>query len=160
MLLLLYLATALTLTVTHIDAALQCKCLPGQSCFPSDDVISAFESQLTYPLTHPRPIGDVCFVGDPSFNTATCTTVKNNWNDGAFRASVPNAVQFINWESIINSTGIEQCDPFGDVTSPGDICFQGRVPWGVVNVTTVTDIQNTVKFASQYNLKLIVKNTG
>ena len=157
---LFHLAAAISLTVTHIEAALQCKCLPGQSCFPSQDVLSTFQSELTHPIINPRPIADVCFVGDPSFNAAACSTVKNNWNNGGFRASVPNALQFINWESLTNSTTIEQCDPFGNVSSPADTCFQGRVPWGVVNATTVADIQNTVKFASQYNLKLIVKNTG
>jgi len=157
---LFYLAAAITLTVTHTEAALQCKCLPGQSCFPSKEVLSAFETTLTHPLTHPRPLAAVCFVGDPSFNAAACSTVKNNWHDGGFRSSIPNTAQFINWESIVNSTAIEQCDPFGDVNSPADICFQGRVPWGVVNVTTVADIQKTVKFASLHNLKLIVKNTG
>ncbi|KAF8958853.1 hypothetical protein BDZ97DRAFT_1906376 [Flammula alnicola] len=150
MLRLSYLAIALAVAIAPIEAALQCKCLPGDSCFPS----------RPHPLIHPRPIGDVCFVGDPSFNAAACATVESNWNNGAFRASIPNALQFTNWESIINSTVIEQCDPFGNVTNPADHCFQGRVPWGVVNATTVSDIQNTVLFASQYNLKLVVKNTG
>ncbi|KAF8238502.1 FAD-binding domain-containing protein [Tricholoma matsutake] len=153
-----YLAFALTVAISPIQAAATCKCLPGNSCFPSQQVISAFEKTLSHPLIHPRPVASVCFPHDPSFNQAACDLVKNNWNNGTFRASLPNTLQFINWESIINSTGIEQCDPFGNVQS--STCFQGRVPWGIVNVTTVSDIQNTVKFASEHNLKLTVKNTG
>lgn len=160
MLRLAYLAVAIAVGVAPIEAALQCKCLPGQSCFPSAAVISAFEQNLTHPLLNPRPIANVCFRSDPAFNEAACNTVKANWNNGAFRASNPNTLQFINWESIINSTVIEQCDPFGNVNSPADFCFQGRVPFAVVNATTVSDIQNTVLFASEFNLKLVVKNTG
>ncbi|PPQ98779.1 hypothetical protein CVT24_003337 [Panaeolus cyanescens] len=155
-----YIALALALAASPIEAKTTCKCLPGKSCFPSQAVISAFEKKLSHPLIHPRPIASVCFPDDPSFNQATCDSVKANWHNGAFRTSIPQAAQFLNWESLINSTAVDQCDPFGNVGNPSDICFQGRVPWGVVNVTTVADIQNTVRFASEHNLKLIVKNTG
>ncbi|PPR04232.1 hypothetical protein CVT24_013335, partial [Panaeolus cyanescens] len=189
-----YLTLALALATTSIKASpvepkTVCKCLPGQPCFPSPSTISAFESTLSQPLIHPRPMGSVCFPNDPTFNALECDAVKSKWHNGAFRTSVPEAAQFINWETMINSTAVDQCDPFGDVndtcfqgrvpwgvvnvTSIADIqktcdpfgdvndtCFQGRVPWGVVNVTSIADIQKTVKFASQHNLKLIVKNTG
>ncbi len=118
MLKLAYLALAVAVGVAPIEAALQCKCLPGESCFPSAAVISTFEKSLTHPLIHPRPIANVCFRGDPAFNAAACNTVKANWNNGAFRASNPNTLQFINWEAIINTTVIQQCDPFGNVNSP------------------------------------------
>jgi hypothetical protein len=156
----LAIALALSFFPSPTSAAVNCKCLPGDFCFPNQSVISAFEKTLAHPLIHPHPIAEICFPNDPQFNAAACSTVKNNWNNGAWRASLPNTAQFINWESIINSTVIEQCDPFGDVTNPTDKCFQGRVPWGVVNVTSVSDIQNTVRFAAAHNLKLIVKNTG
>ncbi|PPR01859.1 hypothetical protein CVT24_001340 [Panaeolus cyanescens] len=155
-----YIALALALATSPIEAKISCKCLPGQPCFPKPPVISAFEKTLSHPLIHPRPLGSVCFPSDASFSPSACNSIKANWNNGAFRASVPQAGQFINWEALINSTSVKQCDPFGDINNPQNVCFQGRVPWGVVNVTSITDIQKTVKFASQHNLKLIVKNTG
>lgn len=156
-----YLTLALAASaISPIEGATTCKCLPGDSCFPTQAVISSFEKTLSRPLIHPRPIAAVCFPHDPSFNAAACEVIKSNWHNGMFRVSLPNALQFINWESIINSTAIEQCDPFGDVNNPVDACFQGRIPWGIVNATTVSDIQKTVKFASKHNLRLVVKNTG
>ena len=160
MIILSYVALALVAAVPPTQAAVKCKCLPGDSCFPSNSTLSAFEKKLSHPLLYPRPVAAVCFPHDPMYNEAVCSTVKSNWHNGMVRASLPNALQFLNWESIINSSAIQQCDPFGDVNNPTDTCFQGRVPWAVVNVTQVSDIQNTVRFASEHNLKLVVKNTG
>ncbi|PPR06056.1 hypothetical protein CVT24_004691 [Panaeolus cyanescens] len=156
----LALALATYTNASPVEPKTVCKCLPGQACFPSPSTIAAFESTLSKPLIHPRPMGSVCFPNDPTFNALECDAVKAKWHNGAFRTSVPQAAQFINWETMINSTAVDQCDPFGDVNAPGNTCFQGRVPWGVVNVTSIADIQKTVKFAAQHNLKLIVKNTG
>ncbi|PPR01858.1 hypothetical protein CVT24_001339 [Panaeolus cyanescens] len=155
-----YIALALALASSPIEAKISCKCLPGQPCFPKQPVISAFERSLSHPLIHPRPIGSVCFPNDPTFNQAACDSVKAKWHNGTYRTNIPQAPQFTNWEALINSTSVEQCDPFSDVSNPANVCFQGRVPWGVVNVTSVADIQKTVRFASQHNLKLVVKNTG
>ncbi|PPQ84751.1 hypothetical protein CVT24_002632, partial [Panaeolus cyanescens] len=155
-----YIALALALASSSIEAKITCKCLPGSPCFPSPPVIKAFEKTLSEPLIHPRPMGSVCFPNDPTFNPTACAEVKSKWHNGAFRTSVPEAAQFINWETMINSTAVDQCDPFGDVTDPTSTCYQGRVPWGVVKVKTIADIQKTVRFASRHNLKLIVKNTG
>ncbi|PPQ79352.1 hypothetical protein CVT24_007456 [Panaeolus cyanescens] len=155
-----YIALALALATSSIEAKITCKCLPGSPCFPSPPVIKSFEKTLSEPLIHPRPMGSVCFPNDPTFNPTACAEVKSKWHNGAFRTSVPEAAQFINWETMINSTAVDQCDPFGDVSDPTNTCFQGRVPWGVVKVKTISDIQKTVRFASKHNLKLIVKNTG
>jgi len=45
-------------------------------------------------------------------------------------------------------------------TSLGVPCTQGNVPVIGVNATTPEDVQAAVQFAVQYNVKLVVKNTG
>ncbi|KAG0235998.1 hypothetical protein BGW41_000585 [Actinomortierella wolfii] len=39
-------------------------------------------------------------------------------------------------------------------------CVQGAVPLYTVNVSSVADVQAAVRFASKYNIRLAVKNTG
>lgn len=45
-------------------------------------------------------------------------------------------------------------------TSITGTCEQGRVSVIGVDARSVEDIQAAIKFAVQYNLKLVVKNTG
>jgi hypothetical protein len=45
-------------------------------------------------------------------------------------------------------------------TSLGIQCEQGSVPIVAVDARSVSDIQHAVKFATTYNLRLVIKNTG
>ncbi|MWK60289.1 FAD-binding protein [Pseudomonas otitidis] len=39
-------------------------------------------------------------------------------------------------------------------------CYQGSVPSRYVNVQSVEDVQNTLSFIQENNLRLVIKNTG
>lgn len=47
-----------------------------------------------------------------------------------------------------------------DVVSRDGSCPLGNYPTHVVNVTSAEDVSIAVKFASYYNLRLVIKNTG
>ena len=139
-------------------AAKHCKCLPGDPCFPSQAEWDTFGRTLSQPLiSNQRPFASVCYNTSTNFDPALCASSEREQFDAPTLASLPNTMQLVNFEdSLLNGT-VQQC-PFDP--APGDICYQGRVPSYVVNVSTVEDVQKTVAFASKHDLHLVVKNTG
>ncbi|KAF8904749.1 hypothetical protein CPB84DRAFT_1772742 [Gymnopilus junonius] len=135
-----------------------CKCLPGDSCYPSARQWSQFSSTLSHPLiSNQRPLASVCYHDSPNFSASACATATTNENDAIYLAGKSNAAQYVNFEAIINGSSVQDC-PYD--TSNATTCFQGRVPPNAVNVSTVADIQKAVRFASQHNLRLVVRNSG
>lgn len=149
----------LSLALASVSVASQkCKCLPGESCFPSQAQLDAFSSNLSQPLIfNQTPIASVCYPTSSNFNPSACTAASINDDIDQFIAMTSNTLQSDNFEALITNTSVQAC-PFNP--APNSTCFQGRVPSFSVNVTTVEDIQNTIRFASKYNLHLVVKNTG
>ncbi|KAJ7170771.1 hypothetical protein C8R43DRAFT_1059439 [Mycena crocata] len=140
------------------SAVSTCKCLPNSPCFPKGPQLAAFSASLSHPLiTGQRPPASVCYTNDSDFDVSACAIIQANDGNAAFLATRINAVQYTNFQAVINSTAIEECSY--DV-QPGATCQQGRVPPYAVNATSVSDIQNTLLFASKYNLRLVVRNTG
>ncbi|KAJ7691113.1 hypothetical protein B0H17DRAFT_982724 [Mycena rosella] len=140
------------------SAKLTCKCLAGAACFPDASTLNAFSANLSHPLiTGQRPPASVCYPDDPDYDTSACSIAVANDGNPTYLASKINALQYTNFQALINSTTVEDC-PY-DV-QPGATCFQGRVPPYAVNATTVSDVQATLRFASQHNLRLVVRNSG
>jgi hypothetical protein len=144
--------------ITQTHGAQRCRCLAGNSCFPNAVTLGAFSKTLARPLISGlRPPAAVCYTNTADFNAAACTAATAAENNPFDLAQLPNAVQYFNFEEIVNTTTLLGCpyDP-----SPGDVCHQGRVPSFAVDVATVSDIQNTFAFATKHNLHLVVRNTG
>ena len=137
---------------------LTCKCLPGDDCFPSVDEWAAFSDTLSSPLiVDQRPIGSTCYESSPNFNADVCAQSFVEHSNSTFISYSPATLQYYNNEAIITDTEVIQCDFDPSVNGT---CYQGRVPPYVVVVSTVEDIQNAIVFATEHNLKLVVKNTG
>lgn len=49
------------------------------------------------------------------------------------------------------------CDPF---LSPGTGCNIGGLQWFAVNVSGVQDVQKTLEFIREHNIRLVIRNTG
>ncbi|OQV22706.1 putative FAD-linked oxidoreductase [Hypsibius exemplaris] len=131
-----------------------CRCLTGQSCFPSADELSYFNNSLVGGrLILPRPTAWPCY--QPHFNADSCTAVENNFTDGFFRASNAGSMQSWNFED----DGEKRC-PLETAKDSHAQCDQGRVPVYGVQAESVSDIQETIRFAANHNLRLFVKSTG
>ena len=132
-----------------------CRCLYGQSCWPSQDDFAQLASQVSQPLVTPSPPAKPCYVDSQS---ADCTVVHNGWLDGNWRADQPGAMEASNFETYIFPNGtIEACYLN---TTLGVPCGQGSVSPIGVDARTVEDVQAAIKFATEHNLRLAVKNTG
>ncbi|KAI0711903.1 hypothetical protein C8T65DRAFT_739364 [Cerioporus squamosus] len=154
----LSLITLLVLSVT-LDAATaaqsQCRCLYGDPCWPSQSEFAQLAAQVSQPLIHPEPPAKPCYT---SANSSECAEVSSGWNDGNWRANQTGAMQSSNFETFTFPNGtIEACYLN---TTLGTPCRQGSVSAIGVDARSVGDIQAAVKFATEHNLRLAVKNTG
>ncbi|KAH7887276.1 hypothetical protein F5I97DRAFT_1925727 [Phlebopus sp. FC_14] len=151
-----------TLLFAALAAALQqCKCLPGDPCFPDSATWNNFSETLSSPvLSGIRPLASVCYPDDASYSSAMCAIANASQYDASYRAASVNTVQYINFEQLISTNGTVDGCPFPSSSAVDSVCYQGRVPSYAVNASTVQDIQNTLRFATEHNLHLVVKNTG
>ncbi|KAF9450775.1 FAD-binding domain-containing protein [Macrolepiota fuliginosa MF-IS2] len=151
-----FLPAILAQTGNSSKGSTNCRCLYGQSCWPSEQDFSSLSAQLSQPLIRPVPPASACYpVGNPSGN---CSDVQQNWSDANWRADQPGAYENINFETYTNrNDSISGCYLN---TTLGLPCDQGSVPPIGVDARTVEDVQAAVRFAGQHNLRLVVKNTG
>ncbi|KAI6040855.1 hypothetical protein EDC04DRAFT_2566471 [Pisolithus marmoratus] len=133
-----------------------CLCTYGQPCWPTTDQFAELESQVSQPLIYPVPSASACYpVTDPSGN---CAQVVQNWLSGNWRSSMPGSMEAPNFETFTFKNGtISACYLNTTLGAP---CEQGNVPVIGVDARNPQDIQAAISFALQYNLKLVVKNTG
>ncbi|KIM51123.1 hypothetical protein SCLCIDRAFT_683329 [Scleroderma citrinum Foug A] len=133
-----------------------CLCTYGDPCWPDAATFAQLESQVSQPLIYPIPTASACYpASNPSGN---CSEVIQNWTDGNWRSSIPGSMDAPNFESFVFKNGTISACYLN--TSLGVPCEQGSVPVIGVDARTPADIQAAVNFAIQYNLKLVVKNTG
>ncbi|XP_055329082.1 uncharacterized protein LOC129581842 [Paramacrobiotus metropolitanus] len=147
------LAATLLLCTSEIFAD-QCRCLPGNSCWPTQADWDRLNATLYGQLIIPRPTGYPCYAG-PSFDAAACQTVQQNFTNTFFVVNNPGSTQATNWEE----AGDMRC-AFQEAAVPNAVCQVGRVSSYGVAATSIADIQNAIAFAHQYNLRVVIKSTG
>ncbi|KAM0664390.1 hypothetical protein ACQRIU_006972 [Beauveria bassiana] len=73
------------------------------------------------------------------------------------------AAQYPNFEVAPNGSGCPVPEPSANGSVPAPVaaeCSLGRMPYYLVNVTDADEVAKSVQFASKYNLRFRVKNTG
>ncbi|XP_024533884.1 uncharacterized FAD-linked oxidoreductase ARB_02478 [Selaginella moellendorffii] len=143
--------TFLPLSLRGAAAAGSCRCLPSQECWPDAKTWESFNASVGGALIAAKPLGFPCH--DPYFDENACKLVTENSGDPFWRSDQPSALQVPNMEM----DGDKGCLLRGDRASE---CLQGAVPMYVVDVSTVSQVQKAVSFASQHNLRLVIKNSG
>ncbi|QRW18486.1 FAD-binding domain protein [Rhizoctonia solani] len=123
-------------------------CTANQTCWPSVDVWSTFNTSIGGQLVAPHPPGWACH--DPNYDEIACNDFKANWNSSFWRANQTGAMENPIWDSL-------QCS----FESPRNVtCDQGLVPQYSVDAQNEIHVSEAIKFADKYNLSLVVKNTG
>ncbi|KAE8409328.1 hypothetical protein BDV37DRAFT_293887 [Aspergillus pseudonomiae] len=130
-----------------------CRCQPHQSCWPSEQEWNSLNSTINGNLVAVRPIAAVCHEGDR--NSSACKEVTAAWTNSTWRAAQPGAVQWENWESWPEHN--QTCYIESPRNTP---CGQGQISFYSTLAKSAFDIQETVKFAKQHNLRLVIKNSG
>ncbi|GAB1524539.1 hypothetical protein RhiTH_007693 [Rhizoctonia solani] len=130
-------------------------CLADQPCFPPPDVLAQFNASISGRLHSERPIGAVCYKDGPSFNQAACIEVAKNTNSSNWRVEHFPTYQYINSEVCAPTDNCNATTPVHNRT-----CDQGRIPNYSVHAETTQDVVEYVRFATRYNLRIVIKNTG
>ncbi|KAF9975821.1 hypothetical protein BGZ73_000362 [Actinomortierella ambigua] len=130
-------------------ARLRCKCQPTQPCWPSSSLWSAFNETVGGRLIATKPVARECHA--EYYDKAKCDAIKEVYYYSVWRQNQPGAFQMANWETLRGE---------GCLLNQTTTCLQGAVPLYTVNVSTIADVQESVRFAAKHNLRLSVKNTG
>ncbi len=126
--------------------------IPGQDCWPSGPDWAAVDQRLGGGKLIPTtPLAAACYDG-PDTDAATCESVTEGWQSATFRAAHPLGYAYPVNESCPLVT-LESDTPSAD-------CRLGGSPHYVVNVTTEEDIVQSILFAREKNLRVVVKSTG
>ncbi|KAF6760509.1 FAD binding domain-containing protein [Ephemerocybe angulata] len=131
-----------------------CRCIYGQDCWPSEQAFSSLASRLSQPLLRPTPAALPCYGASPE----ACASVKTNFTDAQWRSNLPGVMQMTNLDTYIFPNNTISACPLAPVT--GETCGQGSVPPVGVDARTPQDVQEAVRFAKRYNLRVVVHNTG
>ncbi|KAJ5735098.1 FAD linked oxidase N-terminal [Penicillium malachiteum] len=136
------------LAVPLVSASPECRCFPGDACWPSESVWSQFNQTLDGALVKTVPLGVPCHA--PHYNNATCEVLREGWTypEEHYDSSSSIMAPFF-------ANG--SCDPFHPVSKP---CTLGNYVRYSVNVSTSTQISDAVKFATKHNIRVIIRNTG
>jgi hypothetical protein len=123
-----------------------CRAFPGTEDWPHDADWKRLNASLGGALLKPLPRASVCYQG-PAFDAAECTSVVNN--------------QVLSTAIFEDPLMYTSTWPTGGTcpvaANPTGTCTQGGLPVYVVNATSVKQIQITVNFARNRNLRLVVK---
>ncbi|PQE21481.1 FAD binding domain-containing protein [Rutstroemia sp. NJR-2017a BBW] len=130
----------------------QCRCFPGDTCWPSSAKWDLLNKTVEGRLIATIPIASPCHDTFPgiSFDADKCAEIQANWprpefHDGTTHS--PMAAFFANMS----------CDPF----TPRDAqCITGTYVPYAVNASGVTDYRSTLAFATENNIRLVIRNTG
>ncbi|KAL8285839.1 hypothetical protein RB601_005990 [Gaeumannomyces tritici] len=125
-----------------------CRCLPGDECWPSTSAWGKFNSTVSGRLIATAPLGSVCH--EPNYDEAKCAAVRAKWTNPELHivtTSSPMEPFFAN----------QSCDPFTDKNLP---CTLGNLVSYSVNVSTAAHVQAALKFAQQSNIRVNIRNTG
>ncbi|KAF4333738.1 6-hydroxy-D-nicotine oxidase [Fusarium beomiforme] len=133
------------------EAIGQCKCVPGQDCWPSASEWQAFDDKIGGGLVKTEPIAQSCYPG-PAEDLKQCSYVNKMWSDQDFQTSNP----------------IGRPYPYNITCAPVDYaagqepttCSLGSLPVYAVNATTRSQIRDTIAYARERNLRLVVTGTG
>lgn len=142
--------------VAIADSGSNCRCIFGDSCWPSAGDFSKLAKQVSQPLLKPLPPASPCYpLSRPS---GDCEATKRLWTDPSWRANQSGAMHSANFETFVfrNDT-TSACFINTTLAIP---CGQGSVPVVGVDARNDADVQAAVKFAAAHNLRVVVKGNG
>ncbi|KAJ4195443.1 hypothetical protein NW767_009765 [Fusarium falciforme] len=140
-----------SLAATALGAAVgssSCKCFPGDKCWPSDNEWKSLNSSVNGRLIKTVPLGSPCH--DPTYDGEECQYLQSQWQSPGIHMDSSSSIMapwFAN----------QSCDPFQPQSRP---CTLGNYVRYAVDVRTTSDIVNTINFARNNNIRLVIRNTG
>lgn len=129
----------------------QCRCFPGDTCWPTADEWDRFNTSINGHLISTIPIAAVCHYGQfGSYDAAACKTLQDQWYSADTHVNNPSSIMAALFTN-------DSCNPFSETNAS---CTTGNYVSYTVNATGVDDYRKTLQFVQQHNIRLVIKNTG
>jgi FAD/FMN-containing dehydrogenase len=138
------LATAATATAS----SQLCRSTPADASWPSEAAWSRLNSTVGGKLIKTVPIAAVCH--DPLYDEAQCATLRETWHSPSTHLLDPASPMAFEHSGAA-------CNPFAPRDQP---CEVGNLVVYTVNATEVAHLRETVRFASEWNVRLVIRNSG
>ncbi|RAH43074.1 FAD-dependent oxidoreductase [Aspergillus brunneoviolaceus CBS 621.78] len=126
----------------------QCRCMPSDPCWPTTSEWSHFNSTVGGRLIKTVPLAAPCF--DPNYNAADCQYLRDEWTQPALHDASSSSI-------MAAAVANESCDPFAASTGT---CRLGNMVSYAVNVSSPAEIAQTIAYAAEKNIRLVIRNTG
>ncbi|RAL00768.1 FAD-dependent oxidoreductase [Aspergillus ibericus CBS 121593] len=125
-----------------------CRCFPGDACWPSLSEWDQFNQTIDGRLIKTIPLGKPCHA--PNYDASVCAVLKEEWTEPELHYTSSSSIM-APW--FANGS----CDPFHPVAKP---CTMGNYIDYAVNVSTPAHISAALRFADDHNIRLVIRNTG
>lgn len=126
----------------------ECRCFPGDECWPSQNTWETFNETVKGHLIDTTPIGSVCH--GSAFDLELCSALRTNYHNAETHYRSSSSVMAPFWAN-------RSCDAFSAPESP---CTKGTYLQYAVKVESTADVMSTIEFATKHNLRLAIRNTG
>lgn len=135
--------------------------IPADPCWPIQSDWTELNTTLSGTLIRNNPPASVCYPTEPNYNEEACEVIRARWFDSTFHASDPVSVDYPIWTK-------NSCNPIypngtsvtGDPDAGERGCNADTYPAYVVNATQTSQIASALKWATQKNIRVVVKATG
>ncbi|KAI0514660.1 FAD binding domain protein [Xylaria bambusicola] len=143
---------AVTWQALTLSSGTQCRCFPGDDCWPSPANWAALNQSVHGALVATVPIGSPCHDTFPgvAYDAEKCAEIQANWPRPELHEKTAHSVM----ASIFANMS---CDPFTARDAP---CKIGTYVPYAVNASGAADYKKTIAFAKEHNIRLVVRNTG
>ncbi|KAF7910257.1 hypothetical protein EAE99_011304 [Botrytis elliptica] len=139
---------------TSSSSTQTCKITPADASWPSSADWAALNTSISGTLIKTLPPASSCYTGNPFNSTQNCSSVKTNWALASWQANTPEGIDY----PIYANNSCLPTDATG--YQAGKSCEIGGSPIYVVNATTEDQIATAMKWATERNIRIVIKGTG
>ncbi|EMR89580.1 putative isoamyl alcohol protein [Botrytis cinerea BcDW1] len=143
-----------TLILATCNSTQTCKITPADASWPSSADWTAFNTSISGTLIKTLPPASSCYTGNPFNSTQNCSSVQTNWNLATWQAETPEGIDY----PIYANNSCLPTDATGYQDGKG--CDIGGSPIYVVNATTEDHVSTAMKWATERNIRVVIKGTG
>lgn len=148
-----YLLSVAAIASPYVLAA-NCKTSPLDASWPSVDEWATLNNSIGGSLIQSAPAASSCYPGNPFGSSYNCTEVKRHWSYAANHSMWPESVDYSIWNN-------NSCVPPGVSGFTKDKgCSIGGMPQYILNATTEDQIARVMAWASDRDIRIVIKSTG
>jgi hypothetical protein len=148
------LITLAFLAASPVIASSKCKTSPHDPTWPSTGEWKSLNQSIQGTLLQTAPVGSSCYPGNPFGSQHSCSEVQSHWSYAYYHGLWPESNDYSIWNN-------NSCLPPGvSGYSKEKGCSVGGLPRYIVNATTEQQVATAMKWASDHNIRIVIKSTG